>query len=582
MSDVFISYVEEDSEIAVAIAQELEEAGYATWYYSRDTLPSVDHLEQSTDQIQQAQAVLVLVSRNTLRSPQVHTEIVRAQREGKRFVPILHGITFEELEKRRSVWTTSFAASPAVEITAEGIPAIVSRIVAGLRAAGVRPSAAMGRASPLEEMGSGTRRLQPPRPDSSQIFARSDSTEFAAHAESLLTRARRIIFVGTGLNLLQHDPIFVGLAERAQRGECDVEIYMADPFCPDVEMRLLEEELGTVKPSVGRGGLVQRLTSMLQKAEEMGWPPNFSLKLFCHYPTFAMGILDDDYFVYPYGYALLGNFSPVQHFSRSRPADMPMIEFLEGQYRRVKATAVDARLVFDLRRGERVAIDRLMPFAAYLVPEAGSALYEFGSKVLGYYVRERHSAESQWAEHVGGAAEFGFHLTLADALYFPTRAEVGRAYKEVELLARDIQSFRLTDLKVEAGVPNACSIALTCRDDSGTLEALHHEMVFRVYRRACGSNYTLDRRPVDRDSDHSRAQLMIRRYRAPYILGRFMPHFTLLGNVAPSQIASTAGELEALFKYAVADPHLDVRSVALMSRPSPARPWEIAREIRLT
>jgi hypothetical protein len=131
-------------------------------------------------------------------------------------------------------------------------------------------------------------------------------------------------------------------------------------------------------------------------------------------------------------------------------------------------------------------------------------------------------------------------------------------------------------------VPNASSIALTCRDDSGTLEALHHEMVFRVYRRACGSNYTLDRRPVDRDSDHSRAQLMIRRYRAPYILGRYRPHFTLLANVPADQNQEIARDIGALFQQAVPERHLDVKAIAVMSRPSPARPWEIAREIRLT
>ncbi len=39
MSRVFVSHVAEDSALAVRLARGLEDAGYATWYYERDSLP---------------------------------------------------------------------------------------------------------------------------------------------------------------------------------------------------------------------------------------------------------------------------------------------------------------------------------------------------------------------------------------------------------------------------------------------------------------------------------------------------------------------------------------------------------------
>lgn len=413
------------------------------------------------------------------------------------------------------------------------------------------------------------------------VFARSDSSEFVTYGEGLLRQARRIILIGTGINLLQRDPVFIAVAERAARGDCDLEIYMANPYSPAIEMRLVEEESGPMKPPVGQSGLIQRLRTMLDTLSQMGQPANFTIKLFSHYPTFAMFIIDDDYFFYPYGYALLGNFSPVAHYRKGKAADLPMVEFLEGQYRRTKAASVDAQLIFDLRKGGKLSPDKLKAFAVYLIPEANAPLYKFGSKVLGYYVRERFSEASPWAAHIGSAAAFGFHLTVADALYFADQNEVDSLTKEIEFLASGLKAFRLTNLQVKDAYPNRHSIALTCQDESGALEALHHELVFRAYRRAVASNYTLGSGDADRDPNHVRNRFMIQRYRAPYILGRFQPHLSLMTGVAPGGMEAAASEVRALFKEMVPSDYLDVRSIVVMARPSPTQPWEIAKEIWL-
>jgi len=47
MSHIFISHVEEDKEVVALLAQELEAAGYQTWYYTRDSLPGSSYLVQT-------------------------------------------------------------------------------------------------------------------------------------------------------------------------------------------------------------------------------------------------------------------------------------------------------------------------------------------------------------------------------------------------------------------------------------------------------------------------------------------------------------------------------------------------------
>jgi len=44
VSDVFISHVEEDADIALQITIGLEEAGYTTWCYEADSIPGPSYL----------------------------------------------------------------------------------------------------------------------------------------------------------------------------------------------------------------------------------------------------------------------------------------------------------------------------------------------------------------------------------------------------------------------------------------------------------------------------------------------------------------------------------------------------------
>ena len=249
------------------------------------------------------------------------------------------------------------------------------------------------------------------------IYPRSDSAEFSQQFEVLARKAGRIVLIGTGINILHRDPILLDLLDRVTKKECTLEVFLANPFSRQIESRLIEEEIGNIKPPVGKQGLIQRLETLIEKQNEVGGSPSFVLSLFSNYPTFAMFIMDAEYFMYPYGFTLLGNLSPVLHFSRNIPADRPMIDFMEGQYQRIKSDSVDAKVVMDIYHRRQPALDRLTPFAVYLIPEAEFALYQFGSRIVGLDIYENRQILSPYASYVGNAAEFGFHLTVADALY---------------------------------------------------------------------------------------------------------------------------------------------------------------------
>jgi len=101
---IFISHVEEDSSIALQIAGALESKGYSTWYYERDSVPGPAYLAQMGDAIEQAQAVVLVISQQSVGSNQVTTEVVRAHEANKAFIPLLNGISHAEFQTRAPVW----------------------------------------------------------------------------------------------------------------------------------------------------------------------------------------------------------------------------------------------------------------------------------------------------------------------------------------------------------------------------------------------------------------------------------------------------------------------------------------------
>jgi len=253
----------------------------------------------------------------------------------------------------------------------------------------------------------------------------------------------------------------------------------------------------------------------------------------------------------------------------------------------VKSSSIDAADVYQTNAdaaassNSSIRVKELSACAIYFIPAMTSDLYKFGSEILGYDVRQRMRIQTERRDQVGDAANFGFHLTLADALYFYNTYEVDFIVEELKHLCKDMDAFEITNMRVKGSFPDNRSIAISLDDPSGSLEAIHFELVNRIYRRAAASNYTLENAHRERDQNLARADFMIGRYKAPYILGSYTPHFSLLTNVAQEEMEATLADVEEEFKKAVKRPRLRVDRLAVMKRPDPTEPWQIAQEIEI-
>ncbi|MBI3964514.1 MAG: AAA family ATPase [Chloroflexi bacterium] len=140
MSDVFISYVEEDADVVEPLALGLSEAGYSCWYYQRSSLPGASYLAQISEALAQAKVVLLMLSHQTLESHQVDKEISFTHDSGKPFLPVTRNLAWGEFQQRRPTWRLAMGTSVAILIPSEGVGAIVGRVVEGLRGLRVTPT----------------------------------------------------------------------------------------------------------------------------------------------------------------------------------------------------------------------------------------------------------------------------------------------------------------------------------------------------------------------------------------------------------------------------------------------------------
>jgi hypothetical protein len=141
MSHVFISHVAEDAATARELAGALEEAGYTIWFFERDSLPGPPYVTQILQAIAQATVVIILVSSATLGSWQVDREILHAFKTEKAMIPVLIGITHEELRNRHRDWLLMFGAATSLSLPPDGVSAFIPRLVQGLKRMGAEPTA---------------------------------------------------------------------------------------------------------------------------------------------------------------------------------------------------------------------------------------------------------------------------------------------------------------------------------------------------------------------------------------------------------------------------------------------------------
>ncbi len=422
--------------------------------------------------------------------------------------------------------------------------------------------------------------IYPPTFTPAPIYNTSDDSEFVHCLGRLAKEANKIIMIGNGLDCLIRLGIVNDIISRATDEQCTLEIYLGNPYSAMVQTRLIEENMRNALPPVGKTGLINRIIYLLGVWQAQQRPSNMCLRLFTNYPTFALINIDTHYFMYCYSYRELGNFSPVFYFSEQDESNRNIIEFFKEHYKRIKEDSVDAKMaqaVHDLDYGDFIADQG---FAVFFIPEINSSLYEFGTEILGYDIRDVIPTQTQWSTQAGEASFFGLHMTICDALFFLTASERRKAIVETKDILSEHGPFTLS-LKIATGFPDKKSIALLVEEPTGKLESIHSELVSHVYRRASFSYYSKNNSLANRDKQIDRSNHMIQRYHAPYILNAFRPHFTLLSNCSEQDSDSAFSSLKRIFNGKV-QKEIRVEKIAIMRLNAENKHWEIDEEIKLT
>jgi tetratricopeptide (TPR) repeat protein len=138
MAEIFISYVEEDSALAIEIAQTVERMGLSAWYYERDSIPGRSYLLQTGEELDACRVVILLISSHSLGSYQVRQEVIRAYESNKPFIPLLVDVSHEEFRQRQPEWRAALGATSSLRIPSEGINRIIPQLTRGLAALGLR------------------------------------------------------------------------------------------------------------------------------------------------------------------------------------------------------------------------------------------------------------------------------------------------------------------------------------------------------------------------------------------------------------------------------------------------------------
>jgi len=140
MSDLFVSHVEEDQELAQNLADVLQEENYSAWLYENDVLPGVSYLVQTGEAIHDCKAFLLLVTPYSLGSNQVGVEVIRAFEEGKPIFALRNGVSHSDFQRRQPDWRQAIGSSATIPIETASVRQTAERVLAGLQRLGIEPS----------------------------------------------------------------------------------------------------------------------------------------------------------------------------------------------------------------------------------------------------------------------------------------------------------------------------------------------------------------------------------------------------------------------------------------------------------
>ncbi len=143
MSNVFISHADRDSRVAIRLAEGLQELGFSTWYYERDSVPGPSYLTQCREAIECTQSMLLIISEDSVRSHEVNAELEMAHGANLPILPLRMGMSNAEFKSRRPNWGMVLGTRVSVELHPEMAEVALRSLEEGLRRLDVSPERAL-------------------------------------------------------------------------------------------------------------------------------------------------------------------------------------------------------------------------------------------------------------------------------------------------------------------------------------------------------------------------------------------------------------------------------------------------------
>ncbi|MFN3671046.1 MAG: DUF1045 domain-containing protein [Bosea sp. (in: a-proteobacteria)] len=225
-------------------------------------------------------------------------------------------------------------------------------------------------------------------------------------------------------------------------------------------------------------------------------------------------------------------------------------------------------------------------YALYYAPPAETALWRFGSAVLGYdavtaediaFAVPQACDPAAWAELTAEPRRYGFHATLKA----PFELALGRSEAQLRAfshnLAASLNPVALTGLSVSA---LGSFIALTPSQPSAALQQMAYQIVqaFEPFRAPLGSE-DLARRLRAPLTPAQRAYLEA--YGYPYVGDAFRFHMTLTGSLPADQVAPVRTALEAAFRQNVPAGPVAIDRLALYRQETRDHRFRLIESIQL-
>ncbi len=210
-------------------------------------------------------------------------------------------------------------------------------------------------------------------------------------------------------------------------------------------------------------------------------------------------------------------------------------------------------------------------FAIYYAPEPQSALWRFGSSVIGYDAASGNELASLavagldaagWARLIEDPRRYGFHATLKAPFHLLAGRTRDELIAALEAFARARRAVRLGRLQLSA---IGAFLTLQAPDAGPELEAFAQDVVeaFEPFRAPLDQG-DRQRRLAASLSDRQRDYLD--RFGYPYVGEEFCFHMTLAGPVEPAMRATVLAALAARYAAEVMDAPTNLERIVLFEQ----------------